>query len=476
MKENYDADEIFGPVLFWLAIFGVLYYMSTTNFLIFHVSAEFFSVIIAGVIFVITWNIREQLENNFYILVGQAYLFVAIIDFFHTLAYKGMDLLTTGANLATELWIAGRYFESFALLAGAFLLQWKSTLSHKTVFYVLVVLFILLMATIYPLDVFPRCFDPATGLTVFKKASEFLICFVLLGAWYFLGLYKNRFSRVVFNFTRLSIIFTIFAELAFTFCVSVYGLSNIIGHFFKILSFYCIYRGIIITGFKSPLDSLLRELREHEEKLAAALEEKETLLSEIHHRVKNNLNVVSSMLFLQAREVKNKAVRAKLESSRQRIKSIGQLHEQLYKSGNMGQVNFEGYLNKLVDELISTYSQRPGKVDFQLAVDIDSEVDFSREIYVGLIVTELVTNSLKYATDPETGELELHLGLSLEANQYRLEVSDNGQGLPEDVEIEEADSLGLRLVTILAEDQLNGALDYTTTAEGTTFVITFPQQ
>jgi two-component sensor histidine kinase len=464
------------PVLFWTVIFGVFYYLSLHNYLFFHFSAELFSVIIASVIFIIIWNTRHHLKNNFFLVVGQAYLFVAVIDFFHTLAYKGVDIIATNANLATEFWISARYFESLALLAGAYLVSKNKTLNTKYIFPLLSLIFAVLMITIYPLDIFPRCFHPETGLTLFKIVSEYLICFILLVALYFLVRARKKFSTTVFYFTVISICLTVVAELMFTLYISVYGLANVLGHFFKVLSFYFIYQGIVMSGFRAPLENLLKELLEKERKLETTLQEKETLLKEIHHRVKNNLNVIASMLSLQANETEDEEARSVLQDSSERINSISLLHKNFYQSGDVGKVDFSEYITKLVNQLVSALNAQAGKVNLKLELEPVRKLSLKREIYLGLLVTELVTNALKYAGEPGDGELELEISFNSTPDGYRLKVADNGGGLKKDFESLKEDSLGLRLVTILTEEQLNGELSVDSSSQGTTFEINLPEE
>ncbi|MFP4687890.1 MAG: MASE3 domain-containing protein [bacterium] len=467
--------KIFGSFLLWALIFAVLYYTSLDNYLFFHITAEFFSIIIAFVIFIITWNTRRQLKNNFFLIVGQAYLFVGIIDFLHTLAYKGMGIFADGSNPATQLWIAARYFEALALLAGAYLLSKNKSLRPGAVLFGLAVIFSLVLVSIYPLAIFPTCFEAGAGLTVFKKASEYLICLLLVGAFYLLARGKDRLAPEVYYYTGASIIVTVFAELSFTAYVSVYGFFNLLGHFFKILSFYFIYRGVVITGFKSPLNSLFREVKEKEKKLKETLREKETLLKEIHHRVKNNLNVVSSLLGLQVSEIEDEKGRAQFEDSIQRIQSVSLLHKSLYRSEDVGKTDLDAYIGDLVKRLIITSSKQPDKVELELDIEPNLKLDLDLELYIGLIVTELVSNSLKYAPDPETGNLTLSLRFGTTGENYRLEISDSGKGLEDDFDLENAESLGLRLVRILVENQLQGKLDISTSAGKTIFKIIFPR-
>jgi PAS domain S-box-containing protein len=212
------------------------------------------------------------------------------------------------------------------------------------------------------------------------------------------------------------------------------------------------------------------ERKRAEDELKASLHEKDVLLREVHHRVKNNLQVVSSLLHLQARYVQDPDALARFTESLERIKAIALLHEKLYLSKNVARIDFAEYLPNLVSSLVAAYRAEADGVKVDVEVG-DVSLDLESAVPCGLIVTELVTNALKYAYPAGRGgtiRVELLPG---EGRGLVLRVADDGIGMPEVREIGSLASLGLRLVTTLVQ-QLNGKLEARRNG-GTEFRIAF---
>jgi PAS domain S-box-containing protein len=217
--------------------------------------------------------------------------------------------------------------------------------------------------------------------------------------------------------------------------------------------------------------AIIRDITERqraEEQIQASLREKELLLSEIHHRVKNNLQIVSSLLSLQSNYVTDADALAMFGESQQRVKSMALIHEKLYQSEDFAHIDFSDYLTALTSDLSSAY-YRPS---VRLVIDSSmTGVDITTAIPCGLIVNELVTNALKHAFP---GEREGIITVNLRTNDagtHVLSVSDDGVGFPEDLDFRNTTSLGLQLVTALV-DQLDGTITLDRT-NGTRFIITF---
>lgn len=186
----------------------------------------------------------------------------------------------------------------------------------------------------------------------------------------------------------------------------------------------------------------------------ASLREKDVLLREIHHRVKNNMQILSSLIRLQTRRAESKELREVLAESEARIRSMGLLHEKLYQSDSVSSIEVEGYLRSLTNELLRLNTRK--KVDLKLVVH-GIQMGLDTALPCGLIVTELVSNSMKYAfPDDRAGTILVTVSKDAEG-EYSLIVWDNGIGVPADFDISKAKSLGLRLVTMLSA-QLNGTL------------------
>ena len=257
-----------------------LYLTSLYSYLLFHGLVEIFSVIVAFGIFSVAWNSRRFMDNNYLFAIGIAYLFIGGLDLVHTLAYKGMGVfIGHGANLPTQLWVAARYLESLSLLMAPFLLRRNINTSRLFIGYTAA--FILILLSIFYWNIFPDCFLETSGLTDFKKLSEYVICLILGLSILATAQKREEFDPIVFKLIIASIASTIVAELAFTFYMSVYGLSNLIGHYFKIISFFLIYRAVIVNGLKKPYSLMFRNLKQGEETLRREKDRLEQALSQI---------------------------------------------------------------------------------------------------------------------------------------------------------------------------------------------------
>lgn len=218
----------------------------------------------------------------------------------------------------------------------------------------------------------------------------------------------------------------------------------------------------------------ITEKKEAEEKLKQSLKEKEILLKEIHHRVKNNLQIISSLLNLQSGHIKDRHALEMFKNSQNRVKSMALIHERLYKSDNLAQINFSEYIKNLTSGLFRSYQTNSSNISLRLEIDEELYLGVDMAIPCGLIVNELVTNALKYAfPDFTSGEIYINFKL-LESENYKLIVGNDGIDFPKDVEIRNSQTLGLQLVNILS-NQLKGTLELNTGGI-TEFIIIFPSR
>lgn len=210
--------------------------------------------------------------------------------------------------------------------------------------------------------------------------------------------------------------------------------------------------------------------RKHaEEKITASLYEKEVLLQEIHHRVKNNMQIISSLLRLQSDNIDDVHYQQMFINSQNRINSMALVHEKLYQSNEFTNINFGEYLKDITNNLAQSYYLSGVVLNIDTD-DISLGINFA--IPCGLIINELVTNSLKHAfPDGRSGEIKVGLHLN-DKNMVELIVSDDGIGIPANLNLDDMPTLGLRLVKILAENQLHGELEIIRN-KGTEFHIRF---
>lgn len=275
MRRLSDITHKSISFIFYGMVLVGLYLTSLYSYLLFHSLAEIFSIVIGCSIFILAWNSRDRLDNSYLLFLGISYLFVSVLDLIHTLAYKGMGVFPDyDANLPTQLWIVARYIQSISLLIAPVFL--RRTLNVNRVFMVYTVVTIVVLGAIFA-KAFPACFVEGVGLTPFKIISEYIISLILLAAIALLLYHRLAFDRRVVQWLIASLVLTVVAELAFTFYVSVYGLSNLIGHFLKFIAFFFIYLAIVEVGLEAPHRLLFRNMKRHEEALENALQEVQRL-------------------------------------------------------------------------------------------------------------------------------------------------------------------------------------------------------
>ena len=220
------------------------------------------------------------------------------------------------------------------------------------------------------------------------------------------------------------------------------------------------------------LESEVEERQRAEEAIKRSLEEKEVLLQEIHHRVKNNLQIVSSLIDLQARHTQDEETLEMFRESRDRIRTMALVHEKLYQSNDLAHIDLPGYIRTLATDLMHSYSISTNLIECDILID-EIALGIDMAIPCGLIINELLSNALKYAfPDNRSGRISLELRQTQPGN-YLLRVADDGAGLPEGVDYEKTDSLGLKLVVSLVR-QLRGKIELLREG-GTTYEIRFAE-
>ncbi len=647
-------------IIFWAVIIGLLHILSLSNNLLFHTLIELFSIIVAYVIFLLAWESKTFLENRYILFIGISYFFVGTLDLLHTLSYESMGMfLGFGTNLPTQLWIAARYMESVSFLVAPLLLTNHGTDNVRNyvrpveksmfawrVFFLYAVITLICILSIFVFRNFPDSYVEGSGPTGFDILSEYIISLILLCSLILLYLKRDFFENRIFKLLAASIILTILSELTLSTYIRVDDFSFALGHYFKLLSFYLVYKAIVEMGFGEPYSFLFRELKYSEEdfrqKAALLWEEynrmcgmiginkylaeggekwekneenyysfiqnlhgigfqldenlsliflhgpveemtgytkqdflsgkvdwEETIIpedrsvifesrkklrsnpdfvieseyrtrarngdikwvrefvrkipdesrasakfqgsvhditqykiaeealkkiegtriKEIHHRIKNNLQVISSLLSLQAEKFEDKEVLEAFRESQNRVASIAIIHEELHEGNSMDTLDFADYLRKLTADLFSSYQVGNNRISLKLELE-QVFLGMDTAIPLGIIVNELVSNSLKHAFPAgNKGEISIYLQeiekytLKLEKpetdmgcqseqkSDYILAVADNGKGIPGEIDFKNTDSLGLQLINILVE-QIDGCIELKRD-RGTEFVIRF---
>ena len=229
-------------------------------------------------------------------------------------------------------------------------------------------------------------------------------------------------------------------------------------------------------GEAAYYDGVVKDItmqKQAEFKIRTSLQEKEVLLKEIHHRVKNNLQIINSLLSLQSRHTQDSSTLQMFQECRNRVRSMALIHEKLYQSKNFSNIDFSDYIKSLANSLFRAYKTDPGKVTLNIEVE-NIALSVDRAVPCGLIINELVSNTLKYAFPlpfEEKGQITIALHPARDS-EVELIVKDNGVGIPPDLDTRNTNSLGLQLVHVLAEGQLDGTVTLDR-SKGTMFQIQF---
>ncbi|MFX0178259.1 MAG: MASE3 domain-containing protein, partial [Candidatus Hodarchaeota archaeon] len=270
IKDNQESEKksILRDYLEYLGLglgLFLVYIARIYSFLLFHTIAELMSIIIMGGIFIIGWNSRKYMNSSFFLVIGISFLYIAIIDLLHTLSYTNMNIfLGYDSNLPTSLWISARYWQASSFFFATLVINRK--INSNYIFIISTIAISILISLIF-LGFFPICYIEGVGLTLFKIISEYIIIFILLLSIIIFYINRIEFDKKIFVLMIISIISTMASELAFTFYVGVFDLSNVIGHLFKIVASFFVYKALIETALENPYKLLFRRLKSSEDAL-----------------------------------------------------------------------------------------------------------------------------------------------------------------------------------------------------------------
>lgn len=210
-------------------------------------------------------------------------------------------------------------------------------------------------------------------------------------------------------------------------------------------------------------------LGEELEASTISLKEKEHLLKEIHHRVKNNLQIISSLLNLQSESASDEKFLAMIRESKNRIMSMALIHEMLYVTKNLSHINIYAYITKLCNSVYQSFQTKESSIEFVYNIDEDLYFEIDNMIPIGLILNEILSNSFKYAFPQKKGMIEIHFHKN--GDNYCMIAQDNGVGIPKSFNVKESKTLGSQLIYMLS-DQLDGKLKVES-AKGTKYTLNF---
>ncbi len=263
---------------FIVGLLVVLFAVMRQNYLLFHICAELFAVTVSVTIFMIAWNTRTSNQSPFLALVGLSLPAMALTDLLHIVAFPGMTILADESpNLAMQLWISARYLQAGVFLAAPLLAE--SRVRTGDALLVQAVAFGGVLLAVFVFGIMPDCYVPGDGPTAFKIASEYVISAMAGLACLLLATRRRQFGRGVYRLVLAGFALLIPQEMAFALHHDPHGLMNALGHFFKILSFYLLYKAIIVTALKTPYDLAFYRMRRSEEALRDHLDSLESIIA-----------------------------------------------------------------------------------------------------------------------------------------------------------------------------------------------------
>lgn len=276
-------ESIFLPREKWLQLTPVVLIIPAILFLAYrwnpqfsHNLAEMFSVTVACSVFMLTWNARKFIDNHYFIILGIAYLFVGVIDYLHAALFEGI-FSRSEHTPSVEIWFAGRFLQSFALLSAPFFVSRKTR--PGVVFTGFAAVSTALVALAWN-GALPDYYHPGTGLTNAKSVSDHLVAGIQILSIGALWRVRRHFDRDVFPLLVLSTLFSIAAQLSADFYTDAFVYNSILGHYLMVVSFYLLYKAIIVIGLNRPYDLLFREMKRSEEGIRVARDALETRVAE----------------------------------------------------------------------------------------------------------------------------------------------------------------------------------------------------
>jgi signal transduction histidine kinase len=451
---------IFLSVFFWALLIAGLYLASRYSYLLFHSLVEVFIVVVVCSIFMIAWNARKFMDNNYFLFLGISSLFYGLLVIFHVLSYTGMGVFAGyGTDLPTQLWISSRYLQSLSLLVAP--LFFKRKFYPRLAFsgYAFVCLAILLAT--FHLRIFPICYVEGEGLTPFKVVSEYIIAFILLLSIVPLALHRKQLDRKILRLLLSFIILSVAAGLSFTLYTGPYGAFNFLGHILMLVSFYLLYRALINTALKQPYGLLFRNLKQNEEalresevkyrQLSEHLEEKvEQKVAEL--QIAQRLAAIGQMVSVVAHEVRNplQNIRFGVDAIRREVgdnPQVGEILEEIqYGVGSLDHIVAElldysrpaslrvtpGPIGEVIRRALNALSDKLQGIEVQLALEQESREVLLDAPKMVRVFVNLFTNAVQAMSGKGTILIQSRFNSQDGRNFLHVTITDNGTGIKPD--------------------------------------------
>jgi signal transduction histidine kinase len=395
------------------------------------------------VLFAITWNARRFLDNHYLLFVGIAASFIGILDLLHTLTYKGMNIIQSPLYFANQFWIATRFFESIVLLSGFLFVSNRLNIRIKHLLIVYTIATVAIILSILYFKNFPTCYIDGIGQTPFKIISEYVIIAILITALVVLIKNKKYFEHDTYSLITASIVLTIASEFSFTLYIANYDYINKVGHIFKVLSFYMIYKANIQNGFTKPFETFFRELKISEEKVKQAnlelekqISTKNKFFSIISHDLRNPFSVLlgfSELLLKNHNKYddaeREKIIRTLYGSSEKTFRLLENLLAWSRVQTNsipFKPVKFD--IKDIIDENILLLRSNAKIKNIEIVREYNAELVFADVDMVKTIVRNLLSNAVKFTLR----EGVITITTKRELSVVYISISDTGVGIAPD--------------------------------------------
>lgn len=438
---NYFKKIFLEILILILILFGLD--QVSVNYLFFHVIVELFSIVIMCIFFTVTINAYKQIANRYLIYVGISGLFIGILDLLHTLTYDGMNIIVSSNYYANQFWIATRFFESVVLFTGFLYIAQKKIIQVKYLLSLYSIVTVCIILSILYFEIFPVCYIKGVGQTDFKIYSEYVIIFILSVSLALLVKNRTHFSHDTYILILLSITFTILSEFCFTLYFSNFDYVNKLGHVFKVLSFYMLYKANIANGFTKPIETFFRELKLNEEKikgysieLEKEIANRNKFFSIISHDLKNPFTVLmgySELLLLKHKELniemREKYIENIYESTKQTLSLLENLlawSRTQNKTITFKPENFD--ISTIIKKNITLLEKSAELKEIQIESNYSAHIVYADTEMIRTVLRNLITNAIKFT--PRGGTISIS---NFEKdNTIITSISDTGIGMSEE--------------------------------------------
>lgn len=498
MKIFSSRRNGFLEIVIFSLILGGISLTRLYSYILFHSIAESISIVIATVIFIIAWTMRKEIDNSFFLVLGISSLFVAVLDNIHTLAYPGMNIIAgADTNLASQFWIATRYLQALSILGSIWAINKKKRPKLLVGLYFLITLTVIILILS---GFFPNTFIEGSGLTPFKIISEYIIILIISVVFILFYYVRREFEKNMYYYINAFLAAFIISELSFTFYTSAYGLPNLIGHIFKIIAFYFLYKSIIQISLRNPLQVLFRKLNVSRNNFKDAYNRADFLMHLIAHDINNILQVIQLEVGKCKRSIKSSdnvksfekdlhVIENQINDGSKLVSNIVNLLKLEKEDIGLKKREVNHMLENKVAQIRERYQNR--ELDIQIKSSEEHIYVCANELLKQMF-ENVLSNAIKHNKDVPLEILIRITRKSLENERYiKMEFIDNGKGITderkellsdEDLTFKksgEGMGLGLSLVKKII-DQFNGKMwmkdrtkgDHT---KGSNFIVLLPE-